>query len=382
MDPQLDDIILGIYDASVDPGLWPEVLDRCADISGARSCAIFDTSQATADAPLAISHMCGNFPFEKMLRYAVDNFPQEQRDKRVAKSILSAADRVEALSDEPVYEDYEEFLARENVRSLMEIGLRHRVIAFLNKDNLNFGQFTLQYADGRGPATGDELARLNKLLPHLAKAIDLGRPAGQLAEEKQRLMAAMDRLSIGICILDAKGRLVHENGEFGRQREETGVFRLEPDGLLKFHRPADQMRYRELQVDVRNHGRFGARPRKEAIGKDDGGFLCVELLNINRFDELGSRVFGGFVLYSTDTSQAVNLDPAPVRQAFGLTEAEAGLVELIAKGLTNKQIAEEKGRAVPTINGQVKAILAKTNCGTRTQFVRLLMAFGGRYLNK
>lgn len=376
MDPNIDDLILSIYDASVDHGLWPGVLDQCAEVSGALSCAIFNDNSGLEAAPFSITHMCARYPRDKLHQYNFDNLDQEIIDKTFAKKVLSVSDRIEALSDEAVYEDYGEFLSRRNVLALMDIGLRHRVIAFLNKDNLDSGQFTLQYEDGRGPATKAELSRLNKILPHIAKAVDLGRPASHLAAENQQLMSAMNRLSVGICVLDRQGRVMHENDEFRRQRHDTGLFQISRDRDLKFRNAEDQLRLRDLMASVFNHGKFGARPRKEAIAKDDGGFLCVEMVNLNRVEEFGSGIFGGYVLYSTDTSRPLDLNTAPVQQAFGLTKAETALVELIADGLTNKQIAEQTGKAVPTINGQVKAILGKADCTTRTQFVRLLMGFG------
>jgi len=377
MDSEIDDLILAVYDASADPGLWPAVLDRCAAVSGALSCAIFDEIAAGPGARFAITHMCAAYSEDMLHGYSLDNLEQEIADRSLAKKVLSSSDRIEALNDEAVYEDYDEFLSRPNVRSLREIGLRHRVIAFLNKDNLGTGQFTLQYPDGRGPATQAELSRLNMVLPHLAKAIDLGRSASQLAAKNLQLMAAMNHLAIGICVLDRRGRLMQENTEFRRQRETAGVFKQTADGQLRLKNGTDQKRFHDLMRSVGNHGKFGARPRKEAIAKQGSGYLCVEMVNLNRVEEFGSGTFKGYVLYSTDTSRPMDLNTGPIRQAFGLTEAEAALVDMIARGLTNKQIAELKGKAVPTINGQVKAILAKTDCTTRTQFVRLLMGFGG-----
>jgi len=379
-DRHADDLVFSMYDAAFDPLLWPDVLDRCAEIAGAKSCSIFEYAENLPKRPFLITHMCGSFSERAMDDYVHDNLQQEIADRSVAKSIISMKDDIEALSDEPVYDDYDEFLSRPNVRSLMEIGLRHRVIAFLNKDNLNVGQFTLQYPDGRGPALAEELSVLNKVLPHLAKAIDLSRPTQHLATHRLQLMAAMDRLALGICVLDAKGRIVQENEEFRRQRKENGVFVKTPGGALQFSRDADQKRFEELKSDVRNHGQFGARPRKEVISNRNGEHLCIELQHLNKAEEIGSGEFAGYVLHSLDTTKPVSLDPYPVQKIFGLTQAETALVLQLAEGLTNTQIAERNNRAVATIRNQVNAILTKTGCSTRTQFIRLLMSFGANYL--
>jgi len=375
MTTDLNPLILSIYDAAVDPTLWPGVLDSCAAVSGAVGCAIFEFHQDASGLPFRISHGGATFPVETIRRYNLANIVQELKDREGAKRLVSKADPIEAISDEIVYNDYEEFLSRGNVRSLMDVGLRHRVIAFLNKDNLDVRQFTLQYPDGRGPATKAELARLNVLLPHLAKAMELGAPAMELMAGHQRFLSAVELLDLGVCVLDTQNRIVLENSEFERQRQDLKVFRKTPDGRLCFGSAADQERFEWLGGHVLNHGKFGGRPRREVITNRDGTTLCLEIVKVGQIAELSSQAFDGVVVFSRDTSNPVMIDANAVKRAFQLTDAETALVEQIADGLTNVQIAKQNGRAVPTINGQVKSILAKTRCANRTQFVRLLTSF-------
>jgi len=222
---------------------------------------------------------------------------------------------------------------------------------------------------------------MGEILPHMAKAMDLGRVASQLRAEHHGLLAAMDRLIIGVCVLDTNGNVVVQNEEFRRQIDTFPVLRVAPEGALRFMRAEDQKRFAALKQDALNHGRFGARPRKEAIAADTDTFLCVEVAPLDRCEEIGARMFGGFIVYSTDTSLPVHCNTRPIQAAFGLTDTELALVESIGEGLTNAQIAERRGRAVATIDTQVKSILAKTQCATRTQFVRLMMGFGVDYVS-
>jgi DNA-binding CsgD family transcriptional regulator len=231
-----------------------------------------------------------------------------------------------------------------------------------------------------GRLTADERRYMGEILSHMAKAMDLGRAAAQLRTEHQGLLAAMDRLIIGVCILDPKGGVVVHNEEFRRQVDTFPVMRIAPDGALRFTRADDQKRFAALKTDALNHGRFGARPRKEAVAAGADTFLCIEVAPLDRCEEIGARTFGGLILYSTDTSLPVHCNTRPIQMAFGLTDTELAVVDAIAEGLTNAQIAERRGRAVTTIDTQVKSILAKTQCATRTQFVRLMMGFGVDYV--
>ncbi|MGY9057926.1 MAG: helix-turn-helix transcriptional regulator [Alphaproteobacteria bacterium] len=76
----------------------------------------------------------------------------------------------------------------------------------------------------------------------------------------------------------------------------------------------------------------------------------------------------------------MHCDTAPIKSAFGLTDAELSLVEFISEGFTNPEIAERRNRSVETINTKVKSILSKSQCANRTQFVRTMMRFGTNFV--
>jgi DNA-binding NarL/FixJ family response regulator len=58
-----------------------------------------------------------------------------------------------------------------------------------------------------------------------------------------------------------------------------------------------------------------------------------------------------------------------VRQRGALSEREAEVLRLVARGLANKQIAGELGVSLSTIKSHVSSILAKLSVPTRTQLV-------------
>ncbi|MGV6803236.1 MAG: helix-turn-helix transcriptional regulator, partial [Ruegeria sp.] len=191
----------------------------------------------------------------------------------------------------------------------------------------------------------------------------------------------MDRLKVGVCVLDPKGRVVTANSEFHRQRDAHDAFSISTLGELGFSSPDVARVFRELRSHALAHGQHGARPRKEAITVRTGSVLCIEVVPLDRSEEIGSTQFGGCIVYSTDTSQSIDCNTDLIQSRYGLTVAERELLGAISEGLTNSQIAGRRNRAVTTINNQVKSILAKTDCSTRTQLVRTMMCFGVDYLN-
>jgi len=266
---------------------------------------------------------------------------------------------------------------------LLDYGIRHRHAGLLNKDNKTRSRFSVQLAADRGRLTPVERDRMRIVLPHIAKALDLGRPIAQLTAQHRGMVEAMDQLRIGVCVLDGGGRVVLTNREFDRQRDTYRVFRADSAGRLRLQDEADHARFATLVQDATNHGQYGARPRKEAVAVtngDEASVLSIEIAPIEHLAEIGTTRFGGVIVYSLDTSLPVEYDPTLLSHVYGLTGAETTLIQMVGNGLTNLEIAEQRSRSVSTINAQVKSLLSKTQCSNRTQLVRLLMDFGVDYL--
>ena len=87
------------------------------------------------------------------------------------------------------------------------------------------------------------------------------------------------------------------------------------------------------------------------------------------------------MVYSLDTTTNLDLDVETVGKVLNLTSSETVLVELMADGLTNRQIADIRDRSVDTVNTQVKSLLAKANCANRTQLIRRASHIGGHFVS-
>lgn len=383
MQQNLDPLIHDIYDTVVDTALWPSVLDRVADCVGARGCILFEWEGGRGNEKLVSPHMSARYDPARLDAYlgAFHALESEDQDRFEALSLQS--DGIDLIEDTALFESEAEMLSRPNVQAMMSFGMRHRCAGLLDKDNPALSRFSAQFSAEHGPMTDEGRARFATLLPHIAKALDRGRAARCLAATQNTMIAAMDMLRIGVCILDAGGRVAASNLEFQRQCDSYDTFRTLPDGTFSLSERADRARFAALLDGAQNHGKFGARPRKEAIAIDaDGGFdaLCIEVVPLEQSEEIGSQRFGGFALFSQDTSLPVALDIGPLRQVFGLTDTEAALAGLLADGMTNAQLAESRGRSVATVNSQVKTLLSKTQCANRTQLVRVLTSYGMNYL--
>lgn len=370
------DFVLSIYDTVADPSLWPGVLDEFVGRINAAGCIVFEWDKISGENRLATPYLSSRYERDKVHAYLNAFHALEVEDQAKFEAWSLKTDEINLIGDSVLAESYEALRERPNVKALLQNGIFHRYGGLLNKDNNQLARFSIQLHKSRGPLTDSEKAYMDRMLPHFAKAFDLGRPAVQLKSQNSSLLEALDRLTIGVCILDDRARLVHSNEEFRRQLDECAVYSLSENGVLNLKSDKSQKVLADLMDSPLKHGRFGARPRKEAVPLKDGAFLCVELSPLNRSEDMGTNLFGGYILYSSDTSRPVQCQTAPIRTMFGLTASEAEVLNRIADGRSNQEIADERGRSVATVQSQIKSIFMKTDCRNRTQLVRLMMAYG------
>lgn len=371
-------LILNIYDCVWDPRKFANVFDECAQTLGAKGCIVFEWDVSGEERRLCAPLFSTNFDGEEIEEY-IDYFrEQESADQDIFEAYSMAHDKIDLIDDDVLCESDSELLQRPNSMVLQQYGLKHRAAGLLDKDNKNLSRFSLQFGIERDRMSVEEHALSRIILPHIAKALSLYRPIADLRSEHQATLDAMDKLAVGLCVLDSEQRVVASNSEFDRQCETHGTFQVDRTGKLKARQRRNQSDLTTLLGSLNSHGSFGARPRKEAIDAHNGdliGSLCVEVAPLVRVDELGSKPISGALVYSLDTSRPFAFNSSLLTTAFSLTSAEAAIVPLLCQGMTNTEIAEERSRSIPTINTQVKAILAKTDCSNRTQFLRLVFSY-------
>lgn len=379
---ELQQATLRVYDTVANPSIWPEMLDCLVERIGAQGCIFFEWVDAEESRRLTAPIFSGFYSAEGLQTYLRKCAHLEARDQEALRSNTRDDDGIDLIDDSVLAASKTELENDEHMRTLRRFGIFHRAAGVLNKDNRWLSLFSVQLKETRGQLTAKERHYLNQLLPHFAKAMDLGFPMRQLHRQAHGMLTAIDQLTIGLCLLDSAGNVMVMNEEFCRQKDNYRAFTVSRDGKLGMTDVAGQAAFRALTSSPRCHGKFGARPRKEAIATSaEDSFLCIEVSPLNRSDEIGTGAFSGYLISSTDTSRPIQCNIAPMRDAFGLTQAELSLVEAIGEGLTNPQIADQRGRSVATINAQVKSILSKSQCATRAQFVRMMMRFGANLLS-
>lgn len=206
------------------------------------------------------------------------------------------------------------------------------------------------------------------------------------------LALAVDTLRQGLILFDATGHVLSTNAAARRAIELRPEIELatspEPPHdriLLRLRRSALQLKLeralRMCAAQVSHPLSLGAatarepRPAQALILTFEQGQpgLILQLSPMN--PAAGSRGRQAAVLgVLIDRGQVPSLDPAMLRDLFGLTDAESRVAEAYLRADTVKDVAAILGVSANTVKTHLAAAYLKTGCTRQAQFVRLLMS--------
>lgn len=226
----------------------------------------------------------------------------------------------------------------------------------------------------RGPFPDDAVHELNRLAPHLLRALRMRREAGALLGQRAELQDLVDRLAPAALVLDAAGRIVCAGAQADAQlRARDGI--ADVGGRLS-------VRCRSTQAALlRALGEAAACPRAEPtvlqIPREHRAALKLTVLPMvsARADNPGRAL-----ALLQPPELAPRLDPELVSRLYRLTPAEAQLAVALTEGCSLQQFARQRGRSEHTVRTQLKALFEKTETRRQAELVRLLLTGGARLL--
>lgn len=289
---------------------------------------------------------------------------------------INLVDDIEFIKQGEVFEN------RPNIQALKAHGFKHRSGSLLNKDSWQIDRFAVQYGDERGPSTSQEKQIASIILPHVAKALRIGRPLIHAKKDDPEFIKRMNKQSFGVAILDRNEQTIFSNTEFDRIVDSHPIFTKDSHGKLLLKDHDNTARYRSLITQQSVHAAQGAYPRRESLTFELGDTytaLFVEICPASDHPEVGNLPAGSRLITVLDTSLKHDVNGEIVTRFFPLTKTEKDVLSLVAQGFSNAEIAELRFRSIETINTQTKTILRKTLTRNRTELVQLSLSLNSPF---
>ena len=225
-----------------------------------------------------------------------------------------------------------------------------------------------------GPYSDDDKAALQYLLPHMSRGAELHRLVTRLEQLYGAVLAVLDKLLVGLVVLDMRGRVVLANTVARRTVEESGALRITSAGRLRATDAAVDLNLRELIVTtmktVQESGMSDGGTLVAAAGpaRDD---VLLEVMPI-RDDGLPDRDnVRGVAVFIIDPNHSLPLNTAGLARIFSLSPAEHAVTDALVNGAKPNEIAEERGTSFETVRSQIKAVYRKTGATSGSDLIRL-----------
>ena len=240
------------------------------------------------------------------------------------------------------------------------------------------GVINLHRSQGESDFTAADRRRLEALVPHLARAVQLRRRLGVGEQDRALTVEVLDRLALGAIIVDADSRLVFAN-PLAMRVLTLGQGLTLAHGRLRAlqHDPAEALA-KAVRVAAATVAGIGAAP-----GAGTGGLVVVPraehaslslLISPFRSTEQGAGAGKPMALVMfSDTSVQAHIPAHILARAMGLAKAEARLLAALIAGQTMADYTVSAGVTMNTAKTQLRQIFLKTGHNRQADLIRSVL---------
>ncbi len=363
-----------IYDAALEPSIWPSVLEGVRRLLSAPTAHLLHHDHQNQGGVIA-AHS-GLDP--EMLRAYAEHYHALDPWAQAARPVTVVAGRAvlgQSLVPHAAFvktEFYSDLARPYGVTRALGGQLDSALPGVVSALVVNRGDAAPEF-------TARDAATLERLLPHVRRALTTYRQLGRLRTGQRALAQTLDVLRVAVVLVDRRLRIHSMNASAEAiVAENDGL--SQGDTTLRVDAPVARTRILRLL------GRRDPTPGLDAQGRVDDcvavprpsgrqPYLVVVAPLTSRIGlDLGEGAIAA--LFITDPAGVLKPPEHRLQQLFGFTPAEARVAAALASGLAPDGVADALRLSINTVRWHVKHLQAKTGASTQAQLVRLLLAAG------
>ncbi len=364
-----------IYDTAINPGSWRRALDATATAVEARAIAlVIRGKNAGAKDLTMMSSVYLDFSRTPAGWYYGARLARLQNQDW---DFLQTQPPHEPIPDLETGPSAEALDMRKDYAFLRErTGVARRLGVRLNADSVWFDAMSIGFDRQKVevPLSASERSRL--LLPHLTKALEIGRVFALLKARYKAVLTALERVQAGIAITLPDGQVIVKNAEAERILCLNDGIALSGEGRIVTSDPdtTSKIQAHILEVGSTAQGQANRHESLVSIKRPSG--LTPFLLDIGPISDSKAeleRGLDGALVTLIDPERIPYLRLDRFTELYGLTRAETDVCRWIADGASIVGIAERRGTSPTTAKNQVSNVLSKAGVGSRIELIRLIL---------
>lgn len=251
------------------------------------------------------------------------------------------------------------------------IGLTETLGGNLFSDRACFSLIGLQRGDDRPPFDDDEIARLERLMPHLTRALQLRKAFLGLEIRNLALQTAIDRLPAGVALLAADGGAIFVNAAMQKIAQRADGLSLDRSGRPLITNLVARRRFDALIDDVAKGGAGGALAAPRSSDARDYAVLVAPSPPPFAHLPWDKPGLAGALVLVHDPGNRTQTAPEILEQTLHLPKGAARLVAALAADDDLRSFAEREGITIHTVRFHLHTALARTGARTQAELVRL-----------
>jgi DNA-binding CsgD family transcriptional regulator/PAS domain-containing protein len=363
-------LIEALYDSALDAADWSPLALMFAQTFGTESCAIFHLNLAQGSS--GILGITDNFDDKAISDYEAYYHQKDLVAIRMAQSATGRA----MLSTDVVRES--EFLDSEifvDFARPMRLGFYWAVGGVIEVERHVKGAVGIHRPRDTRAFEAEDKHRLAMLLPHLSRAMLLQRRLQGLTHDKQIVLDALEKLSVGMIAVDAQGAVLFANPTAERLLR-AGLGLTCRHGYLGATDPTKEVELRRLiqQAGLASLGRPSEAGGMLALPRPKGRPLSLLVCPLPPHAlTLGASVPAALLIFG-DPDASPSTSTQALIELYGLTPAEARLMAALVDGERLDDYADRQQISINTARTQLKQIFAKTGRGRQTDLIREALA--------
>ncbi|MTI03233.1 helix-turn-helix transcriptional regulator [Roseibium sp. RKSG952] len=364
-----------IYDTAVNPGRWRRALDATTSVVGAKAIALVIRGRKAGAKDLTMmSSVYLDFSRTPagwfygawlsrlqnqdwdFLRTQPAHQPIPDLETGLAAEVLDAR------------KDYA-FLKRRT-------GVARRIGIRLNTDPIWFDAMSLGFDQKDTEVPQSACERSLALLPHLTKALEIGRVFTFLKARYKATLTALDQVQAGIAIALPDGQVIVKNAEAKKILKAQDGIALARDGRIVTSDPDVTSKIKAHIFDIGSTAQGQANRHESLLSVSRPSGLTPYLLDIAPLSDSDAELennLDGALITIVDPERVPYLRLERFTALYGLTPAETEVCRWIAEGASVAEIAEHRNTSPTTAKNQVAAVLAKTGVNGRHELIRLIL---------
>jgi DNA-binding CsgD family transcriptional regulator len=366
---EVSSLIGEIYDAALDPALWPSAFAKAREYTGSSQFSLFTQETIRNTAELYFSS--GLEPeYERLYKekYCRINpiFPT-----------VTFFD-IEETHWVPDVLPRDEFCRTRFFREYVgPQGFMDGVFANVDKSPTSCALVSLMRRMSDGMVDDELRRRFGLIVPHVRRAVLIGKVIDHHKVEAAALADALDGLSSAMLLVDGTGRIIHANASGHAMISEAIVLRAPNGGLRTFDPKADQALLDIFTAASAGDHAVGVKGiAVPLVGRNGDRYVAHVLpLTAGKRRRAGTEYRAAAALFVRKAALELPSPFEMIAQQFKLTSAELRVLFALIEVGGVPEVAEVLGVTQATVKTHLHHVFEKTDTGRQVDLVKLVAGF-------